>query len=332
MYHASFRQLQSLVLVARHESVSRAAEAMHVTQPAVSLQLRTLEDIAGIALTRKVGRNIQLTAAGEVMATFSERILRLLEQAGDELAALQGVTSGTLRIGAVTTAEHLLPPMLVPFTIKRPDVRLKLQVGNRSEIVNMLARQEIDLAIMGTPPRELRTNAAKFARHPMAFVASPAHPLMKKKKITLNDVMAANLMVRERGSGTRTAVEKLLREAGHPAEFGSEVSSNEAIKRMVSAGLGLGFLSVHACGLEFEAGLLAILPMQENPVEADWHIMHLSGQPIPKVAASFQDFVIENGQDLVRRELESFYKLLGGQRKPARAGAKGRAPKVVSAK
>lgn len=315
MYHASFRQLQSLVLVARHESVSRAADALHVTQPAVSLQIRTLEEIAGIPLTRKVGRNIQLTAAGEVMVEFSERILRLWEQAGDELAALQGVTSGTLRIGAVTTAEHLLPPLLVPFTIERPDVRLKLQVGNRAEIVQMLARHEIELAIMGTPPRELRTNAAKFARHPMAFVASPTHPLMKKKKITLNDVMAANLMVRERGSGTRTAVERLLRESGHPLEFGSEVSSNEAIKRMVSAGLGLGFLSVHACGLEFEAGLLAILPMQENPVEADWHIMHLTGQPIPKVAAAFQDFVIENGQDLVRRELESFYKLLSRQRK-----------------
>jgi DNA-binding transcriptional LysR family regulator len=315
MHHASFRQLQSLVLVARHESVSRAADAMHVTQPAVSLQLRTLEDIAGIALTRKVGRNIQLTAAGEVMAEFSERILRLWEQAGDELAALQGVTSGTLRIGAVTTAEHLLPPLLVPFTMERPDVRLKLQVGNRAEIVNMLARNEIELAIMGTPPRELRTNAARFARHPMAFVASPSHPLMKKKKITLNDVMAANLLVRERGSGTRTAVERLLRDSGHALEFGSEVSSNEAIKRMVSAGLGLGFLSVHACGLEFEAGLLAVLPMQENPVEADWHIMHLSEQPIPKVAAAFQDFVIENGQDLVRRELERFYKLLGRQRK-----------------
>jgi DNA-binding transcriptional LysR family regulator len=310
MYHASFRQLQSLVLVARHESVSRAADAMHLTQPAVSLQLRTLEEITGIALTRKSGRNIQLTAAGEVMADFSERILRLWEQASDELAALQGVTSGTLRIGAVTTAEHLLPPLLVPFTLKRPDVRLKLQVGNRTEIINMLARHEIELAIMGTPPRELRTNAARFARHPMAFVASPSHPLMKKKKITLNDVMAANLLVRERGSGTRTAVEKLLREEGHAAEFGSEVSSNEAIKRMVSAGLGVGFLSVHACGLEFETGLLAILPMAQNPVEADWHIMHLTDQPIPKVAASFQDFVIENGQDLVHRELESFYKQL----------------------
>src|SRR5574343_835766 len=251
------------------------------------------------------------------MVAFSERILRLWEQAGDELAALQGVTSGTLRIGAVTTAEHLLPSMLVPFTLERPDVRLKLQVGNRAEIVQMLARHEIELAIMGTPPRELRTNAAKFARHPMAFVASLAHPLMKKKKLTLNDVLGANLLVRERGSGTRTAVERLLREAGHPLEFGSEVASNEAIKRMVAAGLGVGFLSVHACGLEFEAGLLAVLPTPAQPGEADWHIMHLTDQPIPKVAAAFQDFVIEHGQELVRRELESFYKLLGRQRKRA---------------
>ncbi|QYF93656.1 LysR family transcriptional regulator [Massilia sp. PAMC28688] len=315
MYHASFRQLQSLVLVARHESVSRAAEALHVTQPAVSLQLRTLEEITGTALTRKVGRTIQLTAAGEVMAEFSERILRLWEQAGDELAALNGVTSGTLRIGAVTTAEHLLPPLLVPFTLERPDVRLKLQVGNRVEIVNMLARQEIDLAIMGTPPREFGTNAARFARHPMGFVASADHPLMKKKRITLADVSSANLLVRERGSGTRTAVEKLFKDGGHPLDFGSEVSSNEAIKRMVSAGLGLGFLSVHACALEFETGLLKLLPMAGNPVEAHWHVMHLAGVPIPKVAAAFQDFVIDQGQDLVQRELEGFYKPGGARRR-----------------
>jgi DNA-binding transcriptional LysR family regulator len=308
MHHASFRQLQSLILVARHGSVSKAADAMHVTQPAVSLQLRTLEEITGMALTRKDGRSIQLTAAGEVMVAFSERIVHLWDQATDELAALKGITSGTLRIGAVTTAEHLLPPLLVPFTMERPDVRLKLQVGNRVEIVSMLARHEIDLAIMGTPPRELRTNAARFARHPMAFVASPEHALMKKKRVTLADVLDANLLVRERGSGTRTAVERLLKDAGHHLNFGSEVSSNEAIKSMVSAGLGLGFLSVHACALEFKAGLLKMLPMQDNPVEADWHVMHLTDQPIPKVAATFQDFVIEHGQELVQRELEGFYK------------------------
>ncbi len=307
MHPASFRQLESLVMVARHESVSRAADALHVTQPAISSHLRALEELTGAELTRKAGRNIQLTAAGEVMVQFAERILQLWEQAGDELAALRGVSSGTLRIGAVTTAEHLLPSMLVQFTIERPDVRMKLQVGNRGEIVNMLARHEIDLAIMGTPPRELRTNAARFARHPMAFVASPRHPLMRQARVSVSDVLGANLLVRERGSGTRTAIERLLKECGQPLNFGSEVSSNEAIKRMVSAGLGVGFLSVHACALEFDAGLIGLLPMDESPIEADWHIMHLVDQPIPRIAAAFQDFVVTFGQDLVTHELKAFH-------------------------
>jgi LysR family transcriptional regulator, low CO2-responsive transcriptional regulator len=308
MHLASFKQLQALLMVAHHESVSRAADALHVTQPAVSLQLRMLEEAAGTSLTRKVGRGIQLTAAGEVMAEFADRILRLWDEAVDEVAALKGVISGTLRIGAITTAEYLLPPMLVQFTTERPDVRIKLQVGNRNEIVNMLGKHEIDLAIMGTPPRELRTNAARFARHPMAFIASPGHPLMQKKKVTLADIMEANLLVRERGSGTRTSIEKLFKEAGYPLRIGSELSSNEAIKRMVVAGLGVAFLSVHACTLEFEAGLVRMLPMAENPVEADWYVMHLTDQHIPTVAAAFQDFVIENGQEVVRRQLEAFHR------------------------
>ncbi len=308
MNHASFKQLQALLLVARHDSVSRAAEALHVTQPAVSLQLRMLEEAAGTPLTRKVGRKIQLTAAGEVMVEFAERILRLWDEAADEVAALKGVISGTLRIGAITTAEYLLPPMLVQFTTERPDVRIKLQVGNRNEIVNMLSKHEIDLAIMGTPPRELRTNAARFARHPMAFIASPEHPLMKKKRVTLADIMEANLLVREHGSGTRTTIERLFKEAGYPLRIGSELSSNEAIKRMVVAGLGVAFLSVHACTLEFEAGLVRMLPMPENPVEADWYVMHLVDQPIPKVAAAFQEFIIDNGQEVVRKQLGAFHR------------------------
>jgi DNA-binding transcriptional LysR family regulator len=308
MHHASFRQLQALVLVGRHESVSRAAEEMHVTQPAISAQLRALEELAGTALTRKVGRNIQLTAAGEVLLQFSERILQLWEQAGDELGELHGVSSGTLRIGAVVTAEHLLPSMLVKFTTERPNVRMKLHVGNRSEIVAMLSRKEIDLAIMGTPPREFRINAARFAHHPMAFVASPKHALMRKKRVTLDDVVAANLLVRERGSGTRTTVERVFKEAGHTLHFGSEVSSNEAIKSMVAAGLGVGFVSVHACALEFEAGLIDILPMKESPVEGDWHVMHLVDQPLPRIAAAFQDFMVTSGQELIGAELESFYR------------------------
>ncbi|MFC3110750.1 LysR family transcriptional regulator [Undibacterium arcticum] len=310
MYHASFKQLQALLQVARHESVTRAADALHVTQPAVSLQLKLLEDVAGTPLTRKQGRGIQLTAAGDVMVGYAERILRLWEEAADEVAALKGVISGTLRVGAVTTAEHLLPAMLVNFTTERPNVRIKLQVGNRPEIINLLTRHEIDLAIMGTPPRELRTNAVRFARHPMAFVASPGHALMKKRQVSLADVTEENLLVRERGSGTRTAVERLYKDAGLSLRIGSELSSNEAIKRMTAAGLGVAFLSVHACTLEFETGLLRLLPIPENPVVADWHVMHLTGKPIPTVAAAFQEFVIEKGQEVVHQELEGFHKNL----------------------
>lgn len=316
MNPASFRQLQALVLVARHESLSRAADVLHVTQPAISSQLKMLEDLAGTPLTRKFGRGIQMTAAGEVMVGFAERILRLWDEAADEVAALKGVTSGTLRIGAVTTAEHLLPPMLVKFTLARPDVRIKLQVGNRNEIIGMLGKHEIDLAIMGTPPRELRTNAARFARHPMAFIASPDHALMKKKRVALADVIAENLLVRERGSGTRTAVERLCKELGQTLRIGSELSSNEAIKSMTAAGLGIGFVSVHACALELEIGLLGLLPMTENPVVAEWHVMHLSDKPIPTVAASFQDFVIEKGQEVIEDQLERFYRKLPKIRSP----------------
>jgi DNA-binding transcriptional LysR family regulator len=305
MNPASFKQLQALVLVARYQSVSRAAEAMHVTQPAVSLHLRLLEEAAAVSLTRRQGRNIQMTAAGELMVGYAERILGLWEEAGDELAALQGVTSGTLRIGAVMTAEHLLPPMLVRFTTGRPHVRIKLQVGSRPEVIGMLVRDEIDLAIMGTPPREVPTISSRFARHPMAFFVAPGHPLLGKEMVTLADVAGHNLLVREPGSGTRAAIERLYDDKGVPFAIGSELSSNEAIKQMTAARLGVAFLSEHACTLEMRNRLLSVLPLPGVRVQGDWHVMHKASRSIPKVAASFHEFMVEHGQQVISDELEN---------------------------
>ncbi|WP_020656873.1 LysR family transcriptional regulator [Massilia niastensis] len=305
MHPSSFKQLQALVQVARYQSVSRAAEAMHVTQPAVSLHLKLLEEAAGLPLTRKQGRNIQLTAAGELLVSHAERILALWEEAGDEIAALKGVTSGTLRIGAVMTAEHLLPPMLVRFTRARPHVRIKLQVGSRPEVIGMLSRDEIDLAIMGTPPQEFPTSASRFARHPMAFFIAPSHPLMTRAGLSLSDIVDHNLLVRERGSGTRAAIERLYQDAGAPLSIGSELSSNEAIKQMTTAGLGVAFLSVHACTLELKNRLLAVLPVPNTLVLGDWHVMHKSDRTMPTVAASFHEFIVEHGQQVIYDELEN---------------------------
>lgn len=304
--NATFRQLATFHAVARLGSVSAAADEMHLTQPAVSLQIASLEESAMTPLLQRTGRGIRLTEAGELLDAYARRILELWREAGEEMATLQGVFSGTLRVGAITTAEYLLPPMLVTFANEHPQVKLKLQVGNRDEIVRMLSSQEIDLAIMGRPPAELKTVSVAFARHPMAFLVSPKHALMeaaRAKPVTMQELSEQRILVRERGSGTRSTIERLFKDAGLPLRIGSELSSNEAIKHMCAAGFGVAFLSMHTCVLEMEAGVLALLPMEHNPIERDWYVMHLAARQLPQVALAFERFLIERGQAEIRRQL-----------------------------
>jgi DNA-binding transcriptional LysR family regulator len=320
--HATFRQLTALNAVARLGSVSRAADEMHLTQPAVSIQIAALEESAGTPLLQRTGRGIRLTEAGVLLAGYAGRVLELWREAGDEMAAHRGVFSGTLRVGAVTTAEYLLPPMLVAFADEHPKVKVKLQVGNRDQIVRMLAAQEVDLAIMGRPPGELKTVSTPFAKHPMAFIAAPGHPLMSERALDLSKLAGTNLLVRERGSGTRTTVERMFKEAGIALRIGSEMSSNEAIKHMCAAGFGIAFLSLHTCVLELDAGLLALLPLADNPIQRDWYVMHLSAHQLPQVALAFEQFLREQGQALIQRQLERrprTSEAVATKRKPGRA-------------
>ncbi len=303
--HASFRQLATFHAVARLGSVSLAADEMHLTQPAVSIQIGTLEESAGTPLLQRTGRGIRLTEAGELLAGYAGRILDLWREAGDEMAMLQGVFSGTLRVGAITTAEYLLPPILVNFAKEHPKVKVKLQVGNRDEIVRMLAGQEIDIAIMGRPPAELKTDSSAFAKHPMAFLAAPSHPLMSAAKPTLAMLSDTRMLVRERGSGTRTTVERFFKDQGLPLRIGSELSSNEAIKQMCAAGFGIAFLSMHTCVLEMNAGLLGVLPVPGNPVVRDWYVMHLASRQLPQVALAFEEYLRMHGQAQIQQQLGS---------------------------
>lgn len=301
--NATFRQLSTFHAVSRLGSVSLAADELHLTQPAVSIQIGILEDSAGTPLLSRQGRGIRPTAAGELLAQYAGRILDLWREAGDEMATLQGVFSGTLRVGAVTTAEYLLPPLLVSFASEHPKIKLNLQVGNRDEIVRMLAGHQIDLAIMGRPPAELKTTSLAFAKHPMAFLAAPTHPLMSRPDTSLAALAEERILVRERGSGTRTTVERIFKDAGLRLRVGSEMSSNEAIKQMCAAGFGVAFLSMHTCVLERQAGVLQVLPMDGNPIERDWYVMHLNAQKLPKVAVAFETFLREHGQARIVSQL-----------------------------
>ena len=301
--NATFRQLAAFHAVARLGSVSMAADELSLTQSAVSIQIGILEESAGTPLLQRAGRGIRLTEAGELLAVYAKRILDMWREAGEEMAALQGVFSGTLRVGAVTTAEYLLPPLLVTFASEHPRVNVKLQVGNRDEIVRLLATQEIDLAIMGRPPAELKTQSSAFAKHPMAFVVAPGHALMSHPALDLATLADARILVRERGSGTRTTVERLFKDGGHRLRIGSEMSSNEAIKQMCAAGFGVAFLSLHTCVLEMNAGLLELVPIADNPIERDWHVIHLVARQLPQVASAFEQFLCEFGQEQITRHL-----------------------------
>lgn len=306
--NVSLRQLVTFHTLARLGSVSRTAEELHLTQPAVSLQLGILEESAGTPLLARGARGVRLTEAGEVLASYAARILQLWGEAGEALAAQRGVVAGTLRVGVVTTAEYLLPQLLIEFARQHDQVVVKLNVGNRSEIAAQLAQQEIDLAIMGRPPQELRVDAAPFARHPMAFVAAPDHPLLHKPDLALTDLAEVNLLVRERGSGTRTTVEQLFKTAGIEMKLGVESSSNEAIKQMCAAGFGIAFISLHACVLELQGGVLAQVPLPGHPIMREWYSIALAGRPLPAAATAFAAFLREHGEERVAAQLAAFRK------------------------
>ncbi len=322
---ATLKQLLAFHTVARLGSVSGAAAELHLTQSAVSIQIASIESAVGTPLLVRTGRGVRLTEAGELLQNYAERVLALWHEMGDGMAMQLGAFSGTLRVGAVTTSEYWLPSLMVGFVGEHPKVKVKLVTGNRDEIVRALAAQEIDVAVIGNPPDELKATSARFAKNPMGFLAAPNHPLMSERRLTMARLAESNVLVRERGSGSRTTLMRLFKEAGLHLRIGSELSSNEAIKQMCIAGFGPAYLSLHTCTLEIKAGLLSLLPMPNNVVEREWFVVHSPSKQLPQVAVAFERFLRLRGQAKINELLEAREALPGPTiRKPARSAAAAR--------
>jgi len=319
---ASFRQLQTFHTVARLGNVTLAADELHLSQSAVSIQIGELETAFSTKLFMRTGRGVRLTEAGEMLNRYADKMLTLWAEAGDEMATFVGEFSGTLRIGAVTTAEFFLPRLLVTFANENPKVKVKLRVDKRDEIVRSLANQEIDIAVMGQPPHELNVAASPFAKNPVAFVAAPDHPLMSHPKLTMAHLAESRLLVREPGSGTRATVERLFKEAGLRLRIGSELSGNEAIKQMCAAGFGPAYLSLHTCILEIKAGILGILPLPNNPFLREWFVVRLFSNQVAPLALAFERFLCHKGQSEVAKQLPTNWRAVAlASRAPRRRGA-----------
>lgn len=293
----TFRQIKVFTEVAEHGSMARAAESLHLTPPAISMQIKEIEAQVGLPLFDRNGRSVTLSTAGEYFLVHAKRLLAALKEADNAMARLKRVERGLLTIGMVGTAKYFVPQLLARFQIDHPGVEVRLRVcGNREQLVLMMQAGEVDISIMGRPPKEIATRARSFAAHPLVFIAPPDHPLAQRHNIPVAALEGLPFIVREHGSGTRAAMEGFFAENRFEPRIAMEMSSNETIKQAVMAGLGLSFLSLHTIGLEMKNHLLAVLDVSSTPLMRTWNVVHLGGKVLSPAADAFREFVIEHGE------------------------------------
>ncbi len=293
----SFRQLRVYTEVARLGSMARAAEALHLTPQAISMQIKELESQVGLPLFDRRGRSVTLSTAGEYFLVHARRLQAALKDAEHAMARLQKIEFGLLTIGIVSTAKYFVPHLLARFRRERPGIELRLRVlGNREQLVAMMQAGEVDISIMGRPPREVATRAESFAAHPLVFIAPPGHPLGKRSDVPVSALESHPFIAREHGSGTRTAMEGFFADHRFEPRIAMEMSSNETIKQAVMAGMGLSFLSLHTIGLELKNDLLQVLDISGTPLMRMWNVVHLGSKVLSPAAEAFRYFIIEHGE------------------------------------
>ena len=297
MKTVTFRQLRVFTEVARNLSFVRAAEALHLTPPAVTMQVKELESAIELPLFDRQGRKVTLTTAGEYFLVYAKRLLATLKDADDAMARFRKLETGMLSVGLVSTAKYFVPRLLAKFRIEHPGVDVGLQVGNnREELVAMLADGEVDLAIMGRPPREMACRAEAFAAHPHVFVAPPGHPVLRSGQPSVEMLSNYPLIVREPASGTRALMDRFFQQHRAEPRIVMEMPSNETIKQAVMAGMGLSFLSLHTLGLELRAGEIELVHVENSPVIRTWNVVHLQSRLLSPAAEAFRYFILEEGE------------------------------------
>lgn len=292
MFKLTLRQLEILDAVARCGSFSRASTELHLSQPAVSMQIKQLESILGLPLFEHMGKSIHLTEAGQQTLRAGRAVEHELGNLEHSLAALQGLKGGTLTVSAASTASVFTARLMARFRLLHPDVRLSLNVVNRETLLRHLNENLIDLALMGKPPQGLALSARPFMDNPLVVIAAATHPLAGEKNIALDRLIKEPMIGREQGSGTRSALEKYLGEQGYVFNAAMEMNKNEAIKQAVEAGLGLGVVSLHTVQAELTAKQLCVLDVQGFPLKRQWYLVQREGKRLSPAAQAFSELVL----------------------------------------
>src|ERR1700758_1913573 len=275
MKNATLRQLRVFSAVARHLSFVRAAQELGLTAPAVSMQIKELETEVGLPLFDRTSRKVSLTMVGEYVLAYTQRVLGAMRDAEDMVARFRGLRTGMLDVAMVSTAKYFLPRLLARFRDEHPGVEIRLHVGNnREEVVALMREGAVELAIMGRPPRDWPSRAEPFAMHPLVLVTSVEHPFARAENVPASALLGEDFIVREPGSGTRAALDEYMDAHQMTPRVVMQMSSNEAIKQAVMAGMGISLLSLHTIGLELDLGLIASPETEGLPVMRRWHVVN----------------------------------------------------------
>lgn len=283
----SLRQLQIFQEVATQLSYTRAADILHLTQPAAFAQVRQLEEHIGHKLIERRGKTLFLTEAGTIVLHSARRMLEETENLDMALAEMQGLARGHLRLAVVSTAKYDIPARIAAYNAEYPGIEVALTVGNREELLTRFERNADDLYILGTPPEELDATVERYSENPLVVIAPPDHPLAARSGLTMRDVAEYAFLMRESGSGTRLAAERCFQDVGAVPKVRMELGANEAVKQGVIAGLGLSVLSQGTVAMELRHGYLKELDVTPFPIIRHWHVAWRKGKRLSLAADAF---------------------------------------------
>lgn len=290
--HVSLRQLRVFEAVARQLSYTRAAEELHLSQPAVSMQVRDLEEAIGLPLFERLGNRILLTEAGREVQDYGGRINSALREMEEVLEAMKGVSRGRLHLAVASTVNYFAPRLLAIFQQRYPGITLRLDVTNRERLIRLLDENTVDLVLMGLPPTDVPVEAESFMANPLVVIAPPEHVLVGEHGIPLTRLVEEVFVMREPGSGTRQTMERFFSEQGLTLRHGMQMTSNEAVKQAVRSGLGVSIVSLHTIELELETRRLVVLDIAGFPDLRQWYLVYRRGKRLSPAANAFRAFVM----------------------------------------
>lgn len=293
----TLRQLRAFAALIRSGSTKGAAQALHVTPPAITLQLRELEAAAGgLPLLERRPSGVYPTALGGEILEATERIEAILTDTAEIIEALKGLESGSVAVGVISTAKYFAPKALAAFSRDHPGIDMRITVGNRQDTIKALAGYDLDLAVMGRPPKEVAVDKAEIGDHPHVIIASPDHHLIGRSQVKLAELAGETFLLREPGSGTRSLIEDLFSKAGIDLSTGMEIGSNETIKQAVIAGLGIALISAHTIAAEVADGRLAVLDVKHLPIMRTWFLVKRADKRLSPAADALWTFLAANVQ------------------------------------